>query len=443
MEHFVDWTRRAPLLMREYGLELRPMMVAALTPNIRRTGMVAFIRTFAKRAHMQWLTSELSKNLANKKKILEADRKKALREYGVAFLLYTGQIKTWAHAKDSNLDLLDDSYELKSGKWAKPYYFKTKGNKSHSNSHVLALIYKPLLPTGAMATPGGGVAGKGVKQVGSGETPIFSAFLADNAQTAIDAALEEHFVERVCILGHQMFEVARSHLNSPVPTRHLQPPPPRLLRQGCHSLWQAGLTIQHFVKSPDPTNEPSLMYCASHLSLQTGDNSGLDTQLQMAGRTFFDLGKGVKAPTVEEWPIVTLGVKGLVDRLRKYEAIESELAEVGGKPMYEALRLSFAPRRANKGPKETDEPLRFSIDDLKNRNCSRIGHRRGNFASILGLTYAIQDAEKKESKKTKPKQPKQTSNPVASLSEAPLPVNLDATFIRPESTRNRVRPRPY
>ena len=140
------------------------MMVAALTPNIRNNGMVAFIRTFAKQAHMQWRKSSLyrelsrepsSSNLSKGRKQEEQKKReaenqaRANREYGVAFLLYTGQIKTWQRAKESKLNLLDDSYDKDDkNEWISPYYFRTyPPEKTAPNSHVLALIYKPILDT--------------------------------------------------------------------------------------------------------------------------------------------------------------------------------------------------------------------------------------------------------------------------------------------------------
>ena len=193
------------------------MMVAALTPNIRKSGMVAFIRTFAQQAHQQWLEKKKPK----KTNLSSAEQTNAIREYGIAFLLYTGQIKQWKRAEESKLKLLDDSYkENADDEWKTPFHFLTYGKKAVSDSHVLALIYKPILPTsgpGTQRTPGNSKSATTVTQVGPGDSPYVTAFLADNAQTAIDVARCKHSVGRVCILGHQMFEVRMDRSNKPPP----------------------------------------------------------------------------------------------------------------------------------------------------------------------------------------------------------------------------------
>jgi len=122
------------------------------------------------------------------------------------------------------------------------------------------------------------------------------------------------------------------------------------------------------------------MYCTSHIAMaQVSENdSALDQQLQMLGRSFVDL-KGFVKPA--GWKIYLLGAAGLSGRLMSYTNLEDKLSKIGlgdtAVPMYKALRTDI------------------NLSDLeKKRLLGKIGVRRVDLASILGLTYELKEKKK-------------------------------------------------
>ena len=95
---------------------------------------------------------------------------------------------------------------------------------------------------------------------------------------------------------------------------------------------------------PRNGDEPERIYCPRYIALATSSNASLDSQLQIAGRSFVEL-KGVSAP--KGWEIQLLGVKNMAERLKQYSQMERHLADInnrGGSKLrlFEALKKGTA-----------------------------------------------------------------------------------------------------
>lgn len=86
----------------------------------------------------------------------------------------------------------------------------------------------------------------------------------------------------------------------------------------------AGLTVQQYMETEDTRT----LYCPGYIAMATNDQSPLDLQLQMAGRSFVDM-RDIAVP--QDWKIQMLGVQGIVERLLSYSEMEKKLARVGKK----------------------------------------------------------------------------------------------------------------
>jgi hypothetical protein len=147
-----------------------------------------------------------------------------------------------------------------------------------------------------------------------------------------------------------------------------------------YNMLKAGLTVQTVIEK----DEKRYFYCPGYVALATNDQTPLDAQLQIAGRSFVDM-KDLAVP--DDWKIQMLAVKDAVPRLQSYSRMEKKLASVGkkeeateesterpintrGKKLYELLRDSF----------NVDMMLESGLESL-----GKIGTRRGEFGNVLGL----------------------------------------------------------
>lgn len=190
------------------------------------------------------------------------------------------------------------------------------------------------------------------KDVQETEEPFYHAFFVSNADVAISNAyfgkegVRPRGVSKIAVLGYNMLA--------------------------------AGLTVQSVLNTGP---EGVFNFCPAFVALATAENAPLDTQLQIAGRSFVEL-KETDAPP--EWKIQLLGVKGMVDRLNRYSEMEEVLANIKDTKMYEALKESFT----------ADLMSENSMGTL-----GVIGTRRSDFGSVLGLTP--EEAKKKAEKAAK------------------------------------------
>ena len=146
---------------------------------------------------------------------------------------------------------------------------------------------------------------------------------------------------------------------------------------------KAGLTLQTVMTGPSPISpdpKTTRIYVPQYISLATADDAALDAQLQIAGRSFVEL-KGETAP--DAWQIRLLGVTGMVERLKRYSAMEKILAEIEGKRVYEALKKGF--------------PATLLVDKFQTSRGEGyvVGTQRGDFNGILGLTPTAAKARAK------------------------------------------------
>lgn len=182
-------------------------------------------------------------------------------------------------------------------------------------------------------------------ELGSNEEPFYHCFFVDSADTAIYNA---YFGKKdVCPGGITKFAILG------------------------YSMLAAGLTVQSVLNTEDGIYN----FCPQYVALATAETAPLDTQLQIAGRSFVEL-KEADAPA--EWQIQLLGVKGMVDRLKNYSGMEEVLANIKGLRMFEALKKSF----------DADFMTQNSVGTL-----GVIGTRRSDFGSILGLTPELAAAK--------------------------------------------------
>jgi hypothetical protein len=265
-------------------------------------------------------------------------QKDRVDEFGVCFLLYTSTVKTADHLSKANLTPVEGSLDDKNR------VVRISPKRPSNQTNVVVCCYRPSANKQETATT-----------IADIKTPRLDIRLAVDAAEAIEFAATQG-VSRIAVLGYSMLE--------------------------------AGLTIQH-VRPPERAGEKKHVFCASHLQLMTADSSSLDGQLQIAGRTFFEL-KGSVKPTPAQWPIHTLGVQGLADRMRSYQAVETKFAESPAMPLYRALRSSFTFSGSTAGGRDQLSLGELYIDgDSKSSAFVRLGTRRGDLAAILGLSFEL------------------------------------------------------
>ena len=350
-EHFLDWldksadttladVKRAVDQDVDPGDErvvLRRLLISALAQGVQKEGMASFVRAYTDAIH---------------------SLEDASKRVPVAFLLYTTELKTAAKMKASMFHKLShssyDPPKLTNIKLAET--LGAGGNvPKRDDCSVVVFMYWPEAPNGALWGYGKGTAFR------PGEVYL-EARLADSAESAI-TYVNDRGITRVATLGFSMF--------------------------------RAGLTVQARVKMGGGDDRMAL-YCPSHIAIQSSATEiVLDKQLQMVGRSFFEI-KRVKKPNEQAWPIELLGVEGMLDRCMRYNALEERLAAMDAAPLFEALRLSFNADEGQLSLKEFFDPKKFLL-----------GSRHGNFAAILGQTamsgrtdgLTLQKKKKKKKKK--------------------------------------------
>ena len=343
-ERDIGWWR-SPKQRSENAIMV-PTLISALNSRIDNAGMASFLRLYAQIAHRVSLSSTLeqarlasdllagrdpqaeapaaaagkSKQPKKKKKkdgaSAAADTRDPMdRATGVAFLFFNDVIKDGASLKSSKLEASNEL--IGDGKRVPPL--------SEGASGLLLAVYRYT----------------DNHDVAAGEVPRFEMLLASGAKEAVRHAWEAYRISRVAVLGYGMLK--------------------------------AGLTVQVFL--PARGGEPERHYCPRYLAMSTSSSTPLDTQLQMAGRTFVDL-KEHEAPF--DWKIEVLGVPGIVETLAQYSNMEQQLANLKPTRIYRALRESFGTKFIK--PNELG-------------SMGTVGAREGDFAAMLGLTF---EAAKKE-----------------------------------------------
>ena len=447
-EHFEDWLYNAKednihkfkgddQTMETTNDKLVPMYLGALNPKVIDEHMISFVRHFGvlchnrtKETRLPFLTPRQQAAKAKAEAKAEAnpegnanappapvplDTKTPAKDFGVAFLMYQSvfdsrkkieestskfgdPIRFYMERGDTSEDGTVDDGEIEKDKGVTDTDWKPgEGAKSETKFSLAAFIYNPDFAKNLSSN---------AVSEGLNAEPAFRVVLYPNAETAISAIWQDYQISKIAILGYGMLS--------------------------------AGLTIQSIVRSPKNHNKLKKkaksqdrqaidkeelkvegydrIYCARYLALATSDDASLDKQLQIAGRTFAEL-KNHEAP--KNWHIETLGVENIVDTLVQYSEMESLLSDINtptalmnsrmrwnktesdfiasdgdrmrsGTPNSEAQAEQSDETRALTLP----EALKESFDSvLMTTNAygdlGEVGVRRGDFASILGLTNAV------------------------------------------------------
>ena len=400
---------------------LVPMYLGALNSKVKDEQMISFIEHFGVLAHNR--TKKARRTGQRGQTIATAnDSKTSSNEYGVAFLLYQSVLKTREDFKNAtsnvaigkppmrfhdDTEIDDDDGVLQGAGW-KP----GEGASSTPSFVLTAFIYDPNhgrnLSTDAQSEE-------------MNAAPAFQVVRFTNAESAITACWNDNSVSKIAILGYGMLSAGLT-----VQTVFPSPLDPSQIMARTR-----GERRQKIENNVETYNR---IYCAKHLALATTTTSTLDKQLQLAGRTFAEL-KGYAAPL--GWKIQVLGVKSIVDTLTNYSEMEELLADintpkslleqrkrVNGEeeeedkeeearieevPMSDAMSdagSDSTPSRAAANAaslaaafpvvrkltlaealKESFDATLVSTNDLG--SLGKVGIRRGEFSSILGLTAEV------------------------------------------------------
>ena len=341
-----------------------PMYIGALNNNIQDTGMVTFVKRFSTIAHD--LTAAAPGGWGDDD---------VISEYGVAFILFTS---TFTNAND----LVKAEINLRDGKLEehRPSAASTttpceqvSGATKSKNTSAVVCVYHPADNRNTKVGAGPDIAllrkrVRDLEKTPSKESaraqevrlaqitelraqatrlqPVLRCFYVPEAAVAIETTYREYGISKIAILGYGML--------------------------------RAGLTVQTMVEDRVVENQKTKTikrwYCPQYLALATSGKATLDDQLQTAGRSFVEL-KGMKGP--KYWKIHMLGTEGAVKRLNDYSGMEERLGEIGSDrqmPLYEAL----------KDPRVFG--AKFMATQEGENKLGVVGKRRGDFASILGLT---------------------------------------------------------
>ena len=315
-----------------------PMYLGALNNNIRDTGMVSFMRRFALEAHQEF-HNELGDQLDTTMEV-DAHRNVYTEKYGCAFVIFQTTMSTKQHLQDSRIDVLNTTDVIpvvpEYGTVEKyPGAGELNFGTQIKNKSAVVCVYDPVHNRGVM----------------KGDVPGFKCYFTSSADKAIEYVWKkwDKMIKKFSVLGYGMLE--------------------------------AGLTVQTYIKDQDRQGgkHTERMFCPQYVALATSDDAPLDSQLQIAGRSFVDL-KNQSAPP--HWRIKLLGVKGRIESLQNYSSMEKRFADIGRDEdegqmrMFEALKRGFGTRIVG-------------LNSLKTLGV--LGVRRGEFSRILGLTPAAVD----------------------------------------------------
>ena len=423
--HFLDWLENQnedfvhnfkgeKQVMAETNDKLVPMYLGALNSKVKDEHMVSFVRHFGMLCHNR--TKEKRRSGRTRSSNEPDDTKTLTKDYGVAFLMYQSifknrqiieektskygdPIRFYLEDGDTDEDGKRDNGEI-DGEDGVPDTGWTPGEgvKSETRYSLAAFIYNPNFTKNLSSNAD--------SQKENAE-PAFRVILFPNAKTAISALWQDYQISKIAILGYGMLS--------------------------------AGLTIQTVIRAPldvsknkkrekDAEREEiadadikgaagyNRIYCANYLAIATSNDSSLDKQLQIAGRTFAEL-KNHAAP--KNWHINVLGVPNIVDTLTQYSEMESILSDINTPVALMKNRERWkktesdapsdpqdeqspnAPSVVDSTEQQSDvraltlpEALKESFDSvLMTTNAygdlGEVGVRRGDFASILGLTNTV------------------------------------------------------
>ena len=354
---------------------LVPMYIGALNNNIADDGMISFVRSFGKEAHNRFLRGKAviipSNHTMPKKPPLADDDDQS--KYGCAFILFTTALENRAAVDACNVHLQNEPdsrlpflpkppepprrSEGETGVLLPELYKPNElnfGERAKHNRAAIVFVYDPKNQQGIHGTAilvpqedapeqktkyyfqTEAINEKDTDEMKVKKQPKLDCFFTSSASDAIKH-LDDAYAGRIdkfAVLGYGMLT--------------------------------AGLTVQTYIPSSRK------MFCPQYTALASTDQAALDSQLQIAGRSFVDL-KQHAFP--EDWFIHMLSVGGKIDKLKKYTQMEERFAEIGDngelKPMYEVLKRGFKAR----------------FIDLDSFNTlGYLGVRRGEFSRILGLT---------------------------------------------------------
>jgi hypothetical protein len=361
---------------------LVPMYIGALNNNIADDGMISFVRSFAKEAHNRYLRGKAVKPRGapptDPTRATAADQTK----FGCAFILFTTALENRAAIDACNVHLVNAPGEkvpfrpeppkppprvqdlggvggLLTGQRPSEEYEVSEldfGGRSTLNRAAIVFVYDPMMQAGINGLPlqvpktntppdlegkdwywqTQDVLATDTDSVKLGKQPKLDAFFTSSASDAIKYMDGQYSgrIDKFAVLGYGMLT--------------------------------AGLTVQTYIA------KKRKMFCPQYTALASTDQAALDSQLQIAGRSFVDL-KQHSYP--DDWYIQLLSVEGKLDKLQKYTQMEERFATIGDdgeqKPMYEVLKRGFKTR----------------FIDLDSFNTlGYLGVRRGEFSRILGLT---------------------------------------------------------
>ena len=376
-----------------------PMYIGALNNEIKYTGMVSWVRRFAKDQHLlfdnpfqpaplpealldpQAASGSRSSGRSRKDAAPPPPKSKALpkpkpppkvsthkmwttkhsvdwfeqrRKYGCAFILFTTTLRSKTDLWRSRVNAYygGEGSNNKGPVPFKPDIPKPGDTKKYSPCEdnfvgsqevraALVFVYDP-----AINDPTDGF--KSTIEHPDPNNPMLYVFAASSAESAIKFVWQKfHYgINKFAVLGYGML--------------------------------RAGLTVQTFIPGSDTAQTAvdgdgiDRQFVPQYVALASPDTSSLDDQLQIAGRAFVDI-KYHRKPT--DWEIRLLGVADRVKVLQQYSAMEQRFADVGRngdqKPMYQVLKEGFRTK---------------FIDNVDSyQSIGVIGTRKGDFSRLLGL----------------------------------------------------------
>ena len=336
-------------------LTMVPMYIGALNNNIRDTGMVSFIKRFGALVHKLVHKDEFEALTPQQQEAWKAHKEGPLKDmdaamratYGVAFILFTGQLSKRLHVKNAGLDLIDDSPT--EGAPPPPDVLTVTGDDDATQGPPEKYTPRERTSSDSKDTPSALVVvydPTHKRNYQQDKKPFFSYFFTTSAEVAIKHVVVtqgKKELTKFAVLGFGMLK--------------------------------AGLTVQTYLEAPSlkrVANPQALqtdhIFCPRYLALSTAKNAALDTQLQVAGRAFVDI-KGRVAPAA--WDIKLLGIKDRIKSLLQYNQLEARLARLGDVRAFEALKEGFGAQ---------------FLDPDEFGSIGTVGARRGRFADMLGLT---------------------------------------------------------
>ena len=206
--------------------------------------------------------------------------------------------------------------------------------------------------------------------------PKFDAFLASSAEEAIGRVWNFYRMKKVAILGYGMLQAGLTVQTVIKATRPVKSPESPAPKPAYNLRTRRPKAEIPGYGNADNMESYSRIYCPQYGALATAENAALDAQLQIAGRAFVEL-KNTVAPT--DWGIELLGVAGMPDRLQRYSAMEERLADINTSEKSQDEKLTLY--RALKESFNSELMVKNTSGTL-----GVVGVRRGDFASILGLT---------------------------------------------------------